>query len=333
MRQWNIFSIPITIQKALDVANLENILLTAREQIPTIDSHFARETIKQLEIVYERILSGVCGPEDVSLLAAQGRTIAREVVHAPQLMLCLGKVRSWDEYTYVHSLNVALLSGFLANRIFPDNPEMAENVSVGALLHDLGKALIPQSVLNKPGRLTYEEFEIMKKHAVYGEELAGSNGIRNTSTLTVIRGHHERCGGGGYPDGLTKNDIKIEARIAAVADVFDALTAKRVYKEPMESRAAVSVILENVNEHFDSAAVRALLVSIGLYPPGTGVELSDGSIGGVVGSRGNDLVRPQVLLQIDSMGRKVEGLEIIDLSLNEELYIRRSMYDMGKMGF
>jgi len=187
--------------------------------------------------------------------------------------------------------------------------------------------------LNKPGRLTDEEFDIMKRHAVYGDELARSNGVSDISTLSVIRGHHERYGGEGYPDSLIKEDIQMEARIAAVADVFDALTAKRVYKEPMESRAAVSIMIENMNAHFDPIVVRALLVSIGLFPPGTGVELSDGSLGVVVGARGNDLMRPEVLLHIDSRGRKVESLEIIDLSKNKELYIWRAMHDVGKTAF
>jgi HD-GYP domain-containing protein (c-di-GMP phosphodiesterase class II) len=173
----------------------------------------------------------------------------------------------------------------------------------------------------------------MKKHSVFGEELAIANGVNDPRTLAVIRGHHERYGGNGYPDAFAKEQIRMEARIAAVADVFDALTAKRVYKEPMESRAAVSIMLENMVEHFDPQVLRALLVSIGLFPPGTGVELSDGSLGVVVGARGNDLMRPEVMLHIDRMGRKTEGVEIIDLSQSESLYVRRPMQDVGKIAF
>ena len=333
LRQWDIFSIPITIQNILDLTVLEDMLKAARERIPSIDSQLADETVKQVKNVYGRISEGVCDSEDIFNLIRQGRTITEEISKAPQLMLCLGKVRSWDEYTYVHSLNVALLSGFLSARIFPDKPGIAENVSVGAILHDLGKALVPQNILNKPGRLTDEEFTVMKKHTVYGDELAKSNGICDASALAVIRGHHERYDGSGYPDDLSKDDIRIEARIAAVADVFDALTAKRVYKEPMESHAAVAIMLESMNEHFDPAVVRVLLVSIGLFPPGTVVELSDGSLGVVIDSGGKDLMRPKVLLQIDDMGRKVDGLKIVDLGRSEELYVKRAMQDVGKVGF
>ena len=335
LRRGNIFSIPITIHNELNVEELESILMAARARIPGIDPHLAQETVKRLEKVYARVAEGICDQEDVSQLAMHGRAIAKEVSKAPQLMLCLGKVRNWDEYTYVHSLNVALMSGFLANHIFPDNPEIAENVTVGGILHDLGKARVPKGVLNKPGRLTDDEYIVMKQHTVHGDELAKTNGISDISTLSVVRGHHERYGGDGYPDALTKDQIRIEARIAAVADVFDALTARRVYKDPMDSRAAVSIMIENMNDHFDPIVVRALLVSIGLFPPGTGVELSDNSIGVVVGARGNDLMRPQVLLHIDGVGRKVDGLQIIDLSKSEDIYVRSAMHDvdLGKTAY
>jgi hypothetical protein len=119
-----------------------------------------------------------------------------------------------------------------------------------------------------------------------------------------------------------------------VADVFDALTAKRVYKDPMESRSAISIMMENMNGHFDPHVMRALLMSLGLYPPGTAVELSDGSVGVVVGARGKDLMRPEVLLQIDRTGRKVDGMRIIDLSqTDEELFVERALHDTGKIAF
>ena len=333
LRQWEIPSVPITVHDAPDMAYLENGLQAARKRITSVDPQFARETVRQLKIVYERISDGTHKPEDISELAMWGRSIAREVARVPQLMLCLGEVRNWDEYTYIHSLNVGLLSGFLTHRLFPDKPKLAESVSVGAILHDLGKARIPRSILNKPGSLTNEEFGVMKKHPVYGEALARSSNIIDASVLTVIRWHHERSCGQGYPDGLRKNDIQIEARIAAVADVFDSLTAKRVYKEPMKGRAAVSLMLQSMNGHFDPQIMRALLVSVGLFPPGTEVELSDGSLGVIVGSRGNDLMRPEVLLQTDRLGRKIEDANIIDLSQNKELYVKRSIRELGTPAF
>ncbi|MDR1379423.1 MAG: HD-GYP domain-containing protein [Synergistaceae bacterium] len=333
LRGWGIFSILITLQNVLDIHDLEEILKSSEINVSTVDPELAKQTIEQVAQVYGRIAKGVCDPEDISHLIMQGRILAQEIAQAPQVMLCLGRVRRWDEYTYVHSLNVALLGGFLASRLFPEQSEVVECLSVGGLLHDLGKALIPQQILNKPGHLTDQEFEIMKKHTIYGEKTAIQNGVSDRRILAVIRGHHERYGGDGYPDALLKKRIDIEARIAAVADVFDALTAKRIYKEPMESRSAVSLMIGSMESHFDPFIVRALLVSIGLYPPGMGVELSDGSLGVVVGARGDDLLRPQVLLQIDHLGHKVNGLKILDMSTSDSLFVRRSLQDVGKVAF
>ena len=333
LRRWGIFSIPIVIYNRLGVRELEDILKTAEANLSGVDPELARQTVVQVGNVYDRIVDGTCEPGDFANLAVQGRTLAKEISQAPQIMLCLGKVRSWDEYTYVHSLNVALLGGFLASRLFPKQPEIVESLSVGGILHDLGKARVPKAILNKPGPLADGEFEIMKRHPIYGEELAIANGVTDPRVLAVIRGHHERYCGNGYPDALAKEQIRMEAKIAAVADVFDALTAKRVYKEPIESRVAVSMMIENMGTHFDPEVVRVLLVSIGLYPPGTAVELSDGSMGVVVGSRGKDLMRPQVLLQIDQMGRRIEGMKIVDLSLGKTLYVQRTLQDVGKIAF
>ncbi|NLB82795.1 MAG: HD domain-containing protein, partial [Synergistaceae bacterium] len=197
-------------------------------------------------------------------------------------------------------------------------------------LHDLGKARVSQEVLNKPGKLTSDEFEMMKGHSIQGMIIAISSRVEDRRILSIIRNHHERWSGDGYPDGLRENRISLHARIAAVADVFDALTAKRVYKDPMKSREAVTMIIESSGKSFDPAIVRALLVSVGLFPPGTMVELSDGSIGVVTGARSTDIYLPQVLLTTDSAGKRAEGNAIIDLAIQRGLFIRRALDDIGK---
>jgi HD-GYP domain-containing protein (c-di-GMP phosphodiesterase class II) len=333
LRRWGIFYVPVIIRNKLDIQELEEILQVAEANISAIDPELAKQTVAQVGEVYERISDGVSDPEDISMLADQGRKLAAEVVQSPQVMFCLGRVRSWDQYTYTHSLNVALLGGFLAGRMFPGRQDIVECLSIGGILHDLGKARIPQKVLNKPGKLTDDEFSIIKQHPILGEQLAIDSGVTDERILGVIRAHHERFGGGGYPDSLMKDQISIEAKITAAADVFDALTAKRVYKEPIESRIAVSIMIESMGAHFDPEVVRVLLLSIGLYPPGTAVELSDGSIGVVVGSRDKDLVRPQVLLKIDRLGCSIEKMQIVDLSIGTSLCVKRSLMDVGKVHF
>jgi HD-GYP domain-containing protein (c-di-GMP phosphodiesterase class II) len=168
---------------------------------------------------------------------------------------------------------------------------------MGGLLHDMGKAKIPLDVLHKPGPLSAEEFDVMKKHPNYGVAMALKTGVHDPVIIEVIGGHHEKWSGRGYPKGLKGLDIPEPARIAAVADVFDALTAKRVYKNSMSSRNAITMVLKESGVHFDAKVARELLVNLGLYPPGSIVALSVGRAGFVVSGGGKDLVRPIILLK------------------------------------
>lgn len=325
LRRSSIRAVPIVLPGNSDLKDLEDYLKVADPAVMPLEPELARQTVSQVEDVFGRIKQGQCTTEDVRNLADQGRILARRISGAPQLMFCLGQVRNWDEYTSVHSLNVALLSSFLAERLYPGRTELAEFMAIGGILHDLGKARVPLEVLNKPGKLEEGEFAIMKKHPELGEELAASNGITDRRSLDVIRKHHERYNGGGYPDNLNGTAISIEARIAAVADVFDALTAKRVYKNPMPSREAMSVMTGAMSTHFDPDVMRVLLLSVGIYPSGSLVELSDGSVGTVVGAYGKDLVRPKVAISLDRFGNKLTEKKIIDLSEERELFVKRAL--------
>ena len=146
--------------------------------------------------------------------------------------------------------------------------------------------------------------------------------------LTVVRGHHERWNGNGYPDRLRGEAIPLPARIAAVADVFDALTTNRIYKEAESPKNAISIIVGDAGDHFDPIVVRELLLSLGLYPPGVIVELSDSSVGVVVSTFPGDLVRPTVMLLADLEGQE-SGLHLVDLR-ESDLYIRRSIKSVDK---
>jgi putative nucleotidyltransferase with HDIG domain len=290
-----------------------------------LDRSLTGQAVSQVENVYDRIAAtGVVDEEDFSALVDTGRVIAREVEKVPQVLMSLSDIRSFDEYTYVHSLNVALLAGFIAKKIQPETPELVEIATVGGLLHDLGKTRIPQAILNKPGALSEEEFLRVQDHPAAGEFLARRGGVENPQILSFIRHHHERWNGGGYPDKLQGEAIPVSSRVAAVADVFDALTTKRVYKDAHHNAKALQMIIENTGTHFEKNIVRILLSSIGLYPPGSIVELNDGSTGVVVGIREKDLFRPQVLLQSDPEGEGYLEPRIIDLhESGPELFISK----------
>ena len=329
----NIKTLPLLLPGAADKQELESFIRGVEPGMMPLEPELAHQTAAQVEDVLSHVRDGNYTAEDVQDIAERGRTLARRIAGAPQLMFCLGQVRSWDEYTSVHSLNVALLSGFLAERMFPSRPELAEFMTIGGILHDLGKAKIPHQILNKPQKLTDDEFVIMKRHPIFGVELATESGIMDSRTLEVIRGHHERYNGGGYPDNQDKSTISMEARIAAVADVFDALTAKRVYKDPMPGRDALAIMTGVMSSHFDPDVIRVLLLSIGMYPAGSIVELSDGSVGVVIGTDGKNVVYPKVLLWYDRFGQKMTEKTHIQLGRGSELFVKRSLQTTDKLGF
>lgn len=330
LKRWGIYSVVLDVSFNLSEDDFNKIIENIEPKVRVLEAALAHKTITQVDEVYRRISENGSLGEGAYMLAKQAALLTEEVSRTPQIILCLGRVRESDEYTFVHSLNVGLLCGYLAGRLKPGDREFAAAMTYGGLLHDLGKAKVPQEVLNKPGRLSEDEYEIMKSHSVHGDELAKASGITDVRVLSVIRNHHERWNGQGYPDGFQRDGIPLFARIAAVADVFDALTAKRVYKDPMSSREAVSMIMESSDSDFDRTVVRALLLSVGLYPPGTTVELSDFSVGVVVGARNTDLFRPQVHISVDGKGRRAQEGTIIDLAMQQELFVRRPLDDVGK---
>ena len=294
-----------------------------------LDRRVSQEAVTQVRGLFDSVRRQPVTPELLVPLVSTGRTLAQQILRSPQVLLSLARVHQWDEYTFIHSFNVAALAGFLTYRLHSDDPELVEKVVVGGLLHDLGKAQVPLEVLNKPGPLEEEEFALMKRHSAWGEELALQGGVTDPQIRAVIRGHHERWSGSGYPDALRREEIPEAARITAVADVFDALTAERAYKRSLPSRDAMNLILGDTGHHFDPNASRVLLTSFGLYPPGSVVELSDRSIGVVVSSGGEDLIRPVVLVKVTSEGKTPPNPLFLDLS-RSDLRIRTYLGSGGK---
>jgi putative nucleotidyltransferase with HDIG domain len=320
--------IRVFVEKTPSARDLEELIQRIRGPVKQIDRALACQAVRQLGDVYRRIASDGMTEGLFEPLLSTGHILAQEILSSKAITLSLYKMRQWDEYTFVHSLNVALLSGFLASRLRPGDNVLVNKITTGSLLHDLGKAKVPLHILNKPARLTDAEFAIIKTHPVKGFELALQQGIRDEEVLTVVRGHHERWNGNGYPDRLRGEAIPLPARIAAVADVFDALTTDRIYKEAESPKNAISIIVGDAGNHFDPGVVRELLLSLGLYPPGVTVELSDGSVGVVVSTFPGDLVRPTVMLFADFEGQE-GSLRLVNLR-ESDLYIRRSIGSVDK---
>ncbi|MDD4364377.1 MAG: HD-GYP domain-containing protein [Synergistales bacterium] len=329
LRNLGILHVRIRREEGLSTERLRSLLGKISPPLRTVSRQAASETVAAIETAYHEIAVGR-NREDLLLpLLRCGKALAGEIGRNPSILFSLLKVKATDEYTFVHSLNVALLAGSLAGILRPGDLPFLKNAISASLLHDLGKARINPAILNKPGKLTTEEYHEVRQHPLIGENLARDSGIAEPQILQAIRWHHERWTGGGYPDNLLGGAIPLVARTIAVADVFDALTAERAYKGALPPREALSTIIESSGAHFDPAVSRCLLRSLGLFPPGTLVELSDETIAVVVSSTEGDLIRPTVLLHFDAKGVPFDDAHLVDLR-RSSLHIRRGLGHLGK---
>lgn len=216
----------------------------------------------------------------------------------------LFKLRDFDAYTYTHSLNVSVLSVLLGRRLGLDRIALRE-VGVAGMLHDLGKARIPEAILNKPGKLTPAEFEVMKSHPEQGFALLQGLPGLNGDMLRAVIEHHERRDGTGYPRGLKEQDIGLYSRIISVADVYDALTSRRVYKEPMAPAKALGLMYQWRDRDFTPQVIEHFIRCLGVYPLGSLVQLSGGEHALVMAANPEHPAEPVVRVILDSRLRPV----------------------------
>ena len=230
---------------------------------------------------------------DVDACVDVAKNIVDEMLNKGTFALDMTDLRTYDNYTYAHSVNVAVVSCIIGMGYRMSEKDM-EGLVIAGLLHDLGKLLIPGEILNKKGRLTAEEFAIMKGHALKSYELLADRWEISTFVKTAVKFHHENIDGSGYPDGI-KGDLHTSyIKILHVADVYDALVSKRPYKKPFSPHEVVEYMMGNCGTLFDKETVDVLLKYVSLYPKGTEVNLSDGRIALVIENSGEHNMRPIV---------------------------------------
>lgn len=209
------------------------------------------------------------------------------------IIQCINNVRKMDDYLYTHSRNVATLNGLLAKWLGL-GPRDTEDLIKTGLLHDVGKLHIPQAILNKPARLTDEEFEIIKEHPIHSYNILASSGVSNTNILSGVLYHHERTNGMGYPSKLKRDYIPLFARISAVSDVYDAMVSKRPYKNGHSPFEILEEFSASRFSDLDIKIVNALLHNLPKEFLGKKTLLSDGRIGTVISISPLDYAHPIV---------------------------------------
>ena len=198
-----------------------------------------------------------------------------------------------DEYTFKHSVDVATMAMIVAKQYGCSSEEVYE-LGISGLLHDIGKSQIPNEVLNKAGKLTDEEFALMKQHSVLGYRILQEKKDLSDNIKMGVLQHHEKANGKGYPMGVNAGKINLFARIISVADIYDALVTERPYKKPFSPRDAVEMIM-SMTEELDIDVMRCFLESVILYPVGTDVPLSNGEMARVIENSPHYVLRPKVL--------------------------------------
>ncbi|HWV16134.1 MAG TPA: HD-GYP domain-containing protein [Cellvibrio sp.] len=246
-------------------------------------------------------------------------------------LIWMSKIRSQDQYTSEHCLNVCILAIAFGRHLGMNEADL-ERLGLCGLLHDVGKMRVPLDILNKPAKLSEKEFNIVKAHTVHGRNLLmASPGIPN-SVIDVAYSHHEKVNGQGYPRQLPQSGISEFSRIIALVDAYDAMTAERCYSEGMASTEALKVIFKDRGSHFDERLALEFIKCIGLYPPGTMVELVNGLICIVLETNPKYRHLPKVIAikKQDEMLDKLFQIDLAELekgTLDKSFLIKRALKD------
>jgi len=268
------------------------------------------EAVEQARQLFEEVRS----TRKIPLLELRQSVIPviREAAGSHDLLTLLASLQPIDDYTYRHNIAVGIIAHLIGTWLGMEQKELLQ-LTTAALLHDVGKMMIPQDVLNKPGKLTMEEFEIMKQHTLLGYEiLEGTVGITHRQALVALQ-HHERMDGSGYPFGLTGDKIELFSRIVSVADMFHAMMSHRVYRTPSPFYKVLFQLEKDTFGLLDPAITRQLIEKMMNALIGRSVLLTDGNEGTILLIHSHAYTRPLIRV----------GDSYKDLSKDHSLQIRQ----------
>jgi len=235
----------------------------------------------------------------------------------PAAVLGLTAIRSHDDYTLNHSINVCILSLSLGASLGLDADSL-KSLGLSALLYDLGKVRIPEGILNKEGPLSADEWQIVKSHASEGADLLKRIQLVDQMPMVVAFEHHQRHDMQGYPEVSGPSEQHLFSKIVALCDAYDAMTTRRPFRREIRPDKALAVLMQGRNKAYDPSVTKALVAMLGIYPMGAVVKMNDGTTGVVFRVNRDDLLRPRIRRLIDAAGRWLEQPETVDLRLISE---------------
>ena len=238
--------------------------------------------------------------------------ISASVMRHDNALISVARIKTHDTYTYMHSVAVCALMIALARRLKLDEAQVRD-AAIGGLMHDLGKAMMPLEVLNKPGKLTDEEFAIMKSHPKAGWNLLKEGGEASQATLDIALHHHEKYDGNGYPKRLKGDEISLLSRMGAVCDVYDAVTSDRPYKKGWDPAESIRQ-MATWKGHFDEKIFQAFVRSVGIYPVGALVRTKRDKLAVIIEQNPTSLLTPKILVFHCAKTRTPVEQHTVDLS-------------------
>ena len=258
----------------------------------------------------EKISKG--GGIDTKLAKEAVAECVNSVLHSPDAMLWLTHLKNKDEYTAQHSLNVCVLAIVLGRHLNFSEKDL--NIAgLCGMMHDMGKMLIPLTILNKPGKLEWDELHIMQSHTTLGHELLQSSDNMHPSAIETALTHHERLDGRGYPRQIKPSGISDYAKIVTIVDMYDAITSDRIYQKGRTHLEATDVLTNMSGTHLDPVLVIKFIESMGVYPPGCIVEMTNGAIAIVIECNEKIKLRPKIIIILDEEKKPAQE-QLIDLS-------------------
>ena len=237
----------------------------------------------------------------------------------PSAMMWLTRIKNVDRYTAEHCLNVGILAIALGRHVGVGRKHM-ELLGLCGMLHDVGKMKVNQEILNKPARLTAEEFEHMKMHVVHGRDILVQDRTLPGEVIGAAYNHHERQDGKGYPTGMDANSLNFYTKVVTIVDAYDAITSQRCYSKGNTSATALKILYEHSGTQFDPKLVVKFIECIGIYPPGALVEMGSGEVGVVLSVEPENRLLPKVALLLDE-NKKPTQQRIVDLKQQRDLAV------------
>lgn len=300
---------------------------------------FSEEVKQDAKVVVENVLKQL--KDDKKIEIQEVKRIIEKIFHdmiqkLGKAVLNLSVVKNYDEYTYVHSVNVCILSMFFS-KFLGASDFVIKEIGTGALLHDVGKAKIPTSILYKPGELTEEEFTIMKKHPIIGYFAIKDEPTVSTYAKKIILFHHERFDGNGYPLGIKFDRIGRYPQIVSLADIFDALTSERPYKQGMSISQALNFIMKKSGSYFEPVLAQKFIIEISKlyslpspYAIGSFVLLNTGEKGIIMQKSSEYTMKPTILIIENSLGRNTSKVKL-NLELDPHRYIVKVITEIDEI--